>query len=130
MAAIMAVHGVDKAPQWVPDKYKADFVDMANACEAATKQAKELSDVLRSPSEVTGCEQKDKGVLFVSKRGAIEVKWYAEFEKTVKSCEYSNGEMVIKFEGSEPVTFMGVLKYTAIIVGSITLGILVGRSTR
>ena len=130
MAAIMAVHGIDKAPQWVPEKYKTDFVDMVNACEAATKEAKELSDILKSPSEVTGCEKKDKGVLFISKRGKIEVKWYAEFEKTVKSCEYSGGEMVIKFEGTEPVSFMGILKYTAIIVGSITLGVLVGRSTR
>jgi len=128
MAAIMAVHGIERAPQWVPDKYKADFINMVNACEAVTKEAQELSEILKSPSEVTGCQKKDKGVLFISQRGKIEVKWYVEFEKTVHSCEYSNGEMVIKFEGAEPVSIMGILKYTAIIVSSVAVGVLIGKS--
>lgn len=127
LAFVISINAVDQAPTWVPDRYKKDFVDFANSCELASVHAKEYADVLRSASKVVGCEQKDKGVIFKVSKGSVVVEHYQEFEKVVKSCEYGNGEMTIVFTGQDTEgTFMKTLKYTAIIVGSIGLGYLLG----
>lgn len=127
LLTVFTVQAVDQAPQWVPDEYKKDFVDFANSCELATAHAKEYVNDLRSPSKVVGCEKKDKGVLFKLSKGSMSVDHYQEFEKVVESCEYSGGTMTIVFTGQDTEgTFMKTLKYTAIIVGSIGLGYLLG----
>lgn len=124
---LTTILSVQAAPTWVPEKYKRDFDEMERACTTATTHAAEFAEVLRSTSKVDGCEVKDKGVLFRASRGSVKVEWYQEFSKVVKSCEYSGGEMTIVFTGQDTEgQFMKALKYTAIIVGSVGLGFLLG----
>ena len=124
---LAVILSVEAAPDWVPERHKKNFDEMERSCEIATAHAKEFAEVLRSASKVDGCEVKDKGVLFKASRGSVKVEWYQEFSKVVKSCELSGDEMTITFTGQDTEgSFMKALKYTAIIVGSVAVGILIG----
>jgi len=131
VSAVERVQPITDAPQWVPASKKEAYVTFFNACSVLSEQAAEYAEALRSSSKVDGCEVKDKGVIFKASRGKVKVEWYQEFEKVVKSCEYSNGTMTITFTGQDTEgSFMKALKYTAIIVGSVGFGILLGQGVR
>lgn len=131
VSAVEGVQPITDAPNWVPASKKEAYVTFVNACSALSEQAAEYAEALRSASKVDGCEVKDKGVIFKASRGKVKVEWYQEFEKVVKSCEYSGGTMTITFTGQDTEgSFMKALKYTAIIVGSVGFGILLGQGAR
>lgn len=102
---------------------------MVNSCNVLSEQGEAMSKALKSPLEVYGCAKEGKGVLIKARRASIDASMVMEFNQSVVSCEYSNGRMELVFDGAERPTFMGVLKYTAIIVGSIAVGFLAGKAS-